>query len=240
MTMAEPPIKDADLDRATDREYAAVSVLAVLGVVLAALGVSAFLAPPLVVVPTLAAGLSVAALRRIRRSRGVLTGTRLAVTGLALGAGLALAAGGYHAWNWYGEYRTLKSLQARTHAITDQIVAREYAEVFEQIPAGSPQHKAGLNLFRARLTGLFTGAGDPVGHELRALQILRTEREEAVAMAEVRLRLEQRTLEFNLWYQPDEAGRWRFVGVSGRETFESASRRGGPPPPPLPGPFSRG
>jgi len=238
--MDERPLDETDLDRAIDREYAAVSVLAILGVVLGALGVSAFLAPLLVAVPVLAAGLSLAALRRIRRSRGVLTGTRLAMTGLALGAGLALAAGGYHAWQWYGEHRTLASLKTRAHAIADQILARRWTEVFAQISPDSPQHEAGADLFRRRLTGLFAGAGDPVGRQLQALQILRTERKEAVAMAEVRLRLEQRTLDFYLWFQPDASGQWRFVGVSGRETFESASRRGSRPPPPLRGPFSRG
>ena len=238
--MDDAPISEADLDRATDREYAAVSVLAVLGVVLAALGVLAFLAPPLVAAPALATVLSLAALRRIRRSRGVLTGGRLALAGLLLGAGLTLTAGGYHGWQWYGEYRTLTRLQARTHAITDQILARQYAEVFEQIAPDSRQHEAGLDLFRHRLAGLFAGAGEPVGRELRALQILRSERDEAIALAEIRVRLQQRTLDFNLWFQPDEAGRWQFMGVGGRETFESVSQRGGRGPAPLPGPFSRG
>ncbi len=238
--MDQPPIQDGDLDRATDREYAAISVPAVLAVGLAAVGVVAFLAPPLVAVPLLAAVMGLAALRRIRRSRGVLTGRRLALAGLTLGTGLTLAAGGYHGWTWYDEYRTLRSLAADTHAVMDRIVAREWTEVFKRIPPGTPQHKGGPDLFRRRLTGLFTGAGEPVDRQLRALQVLQTERDEAVAMAEVRLRLEQRTLDFNLWYQPDATGRWRFVGISGRETFESVSRRGGRPPAPLPGPFSRG
>jgi hypothetical protein len=238
--MDDPRIEDADLDRATDREYAAISVLAVLGVVLAALGVLAFLAPPLVAVPALAAGLGLTAFRRIRRSRGVLTGARLALAGLALGGGLTLAAGGYHAWDWYSEYRTLKSLQTRTHAVMDQVVAREWAEVYEQIAPDSPQQKLGLDRFRRRLTGLFAGAGKPEDRQLRALQYLALERGEPVAMAEVRLRLEQRTLDFSVWYRPDETGRWQFMGIGGWETFESVSRRGGPPVPPLPGPWSRG
>jgi len=238
--MDEHPIEEADLDRATDREYAAVSVPAVVGVGLAALSVVAFLNEFLVAVPVLAVVVSLSALRRIRRSRGVLTGRRLALVGVVLAAGLTVAAVGYHAWQWYAEHRTLASLQARTRAITDQIVAREYAKVFAQISPESPQHEAGADLFCRRMTGLFAGAGDLVKRQLRALQILRTERAEAVAMAEVRLRLEQRTLDFHLWYQPDEGGRWRFVGVSGRETFESASRHGGPAAPPLRGPYSRG
>lgn len=238
--MDDPPIQDGDLDRATDREYAAICVPAVLAVGLGALGVVAFLAPPLVAVPLLAAVLGLAGLRRIRRSRGVLTGRRLALAGLALGVGLTLAAGGYHGWTWYEQYRTLRSLEADTHGVMDRIVAREWTEVFERIPPDSPQQRGGLDLFRRRLTGLFAGAGEPADRELRALQVLRTERDEAVAMAEVRLRLEERTLDFNLWYQPDATGRWQFVGISGRETFESVSRRGGRPPAPLPGPFSRG
>jgi hypothetical protein len=238
--MTEPPIDEADLDRATDREYAAVSVPAVLGVVFAALGVVAFLAAPLVSVPILAAVLSAVALRRIRRSRGVLTGRRLALAGLALGLGLTLLAGGYHAWTWYGEYQTLETLKRRTHEVGDDLVARNYGTVFDRMPDGSPQRERGLDAFRAHLTRLFAGAGDPVGRSLRSLQILRTDRGEAIAAAELRLDLTQRTLEFQLWFRPDEEGRWQFIGVGGRETLESASRRGADPVAPMPGPYLRG
>jgi len=237
--MDNPPIQDGDLDRATDREYAAVSVPAVFSVALAALGVVAFLAAVLVAVPALAAVLGLVALRRIRRSRGVLTGTRLASAGLALGLALTLAAGGYHGWQWYDEHRTLTSLQTRTHAIMDQIMDRRWAEVWDQVPTDSNQQPLGLDRFRRGMTALFAGAGEAGDRELRALQILPTERGELVAVAEVRVRFENRTLDFNVWFQPDDAGRWRFMGVGARETFASASRHGGPAAPSVPGAFSR-
>ncbi len=237
--MAERPSKDADLDRAIDAEYAAVSTPAVLGAVCGTLGVTAFLAPPLVAVPVLAIALSLVALRRIRRSRGVLTGGRLALVGLLLGIGLTLGAGGYHAWSWYKTYPTLEPLRRRTHAIMDEITGRRWQEAFERITPQSPQRQAGFDLFRDRLTGLFAGAGDPVQRDLRALQIFQVETGERVAMAQVWLHLEHRTLEFNLSFQADEEGNWQFVGVAGRETFESTSIRGRPEPPRLRGPFER-
>jgi len=237
--MTEPPVPESELDRATDTEYAAVCVLAVLGVVFGALSVLAFLAEPLVAIPILATVLSAVSLRRIRRSRGVLTGARLAVAGLVLGPGLALAAGGFHGWQWYSQYRTLRTIERRAHALTDQVLARQYREVFEQISDDSPQRRMGFNLFQKCLIGLVAGAGDPAKRELRLLQKLQTDRGRAIALADMWVRMEHRTLEFSLWFAPDEEGRWQFIGIGGRETFESASRRGSGQPPPLPGPFKR-
>ena len=237
--MTECPIEDAELDRATDPEYAAVSVTAVLGVVLGALSVVAFLVWPLVAVPVLATAVSLAARRRIRRSHGVLTGRRLALAGLVLGLGLTAASAGYHGWQWYGQHRTLHALRDWTDRLLDQGVAGKYEEVFEQMPAGTPQRKGGIDLFRRRLDGLFAGAGAVRDRRLRSLQILQAEGGLTVALAEVRLALEQRELQFQVWFQPDAEGRWQFVGLGGRETFASALERDTPGPQPLLGPFER-
>jgi len=121
----------------------------------------------------------------------------------------------------------------------DEIADGDWKDAFDRISPESPQRKAGLDLFRDRLTGLFAGAGKPVERQLRALQIFRVETGEQVAMAQVWLRLEHRTLEFNLSFQMDREGNWQFVGLGGRETFESTSIRGQPAPPPLRGPFER-
>jgi len=248
--MTEPPTQpvpaadeadlESELDRATDREYAAVSTHAVLGVAAAALGVVAFLAEPLVVVPLVATILSAWGLRRIRRSRGVLTGRRLALAGLGLGLALALGAGGYHAWRWFHLWRTLTALEAEAGAIVDEVAARRWVALFDRIAPDSPQRRMGADRFRERLVGLLAGAGEVQERLLRSLQVLRTERGEAVALADLVLRTEHRELEFQIWFQPDAEGRWRFIGLGARETFASAARRGTPPPRPLPGPFQRG
>jgi len=238
--MTESPVPESELDRATDVEYAAISVPAVLGVVFGALSVLAFLAEPLVAIPILGAVLSAVGLRRIRRSRGVLTGTRLAVAGLVLGVGVTLAAGGYHGWRHYSQYRTLKAIEQRARSITTEILDREYRAVFDRIAEDSPQRRAGFDLFRERLVGLVGGAGDLVEQEMRLLQQLQTDRGQTIALANMVIRMEHRTLEADLWFTPNEEGQWEFIGMSARETFESASRRGGAPPPALHGPFKRG
>ena len=238
--MTESPIPDAELDRATDPEYAAVSVTAVLGVVLAALSVVAFLARPLVAVPVLATVVSLAARRRIRRSHGVLTGRHLALAGLALGIGLTAASAGYHGWQWYDQQRTLHALREWADGIMDQVVAGKYKEVFDAMPADSPQRKAGFDLFRQRLGGLFAGAGAVRDRRLRSLQVLHAEGGLTVALAEVRLALRERELQFQVWFQPDAQGRWQFVGLGGRETLRSELERGTAGPEPLRGPFERG
>jgi hypothetical protein len=75
--MAEP-ISDDPLDRATDPEYAAACPLAVVALIVAALGAAAFLAPPLVAVPLAAAVMGFAAVRKFQKSRRVLAGRRSA------------------------------------------------------------------------------------------------------------------------------------------------------------------
>jgi len=237
--MTQPPIQDAELDRATDPEYAAVSVTAVLGVILAVLSVVAFLVWPLVVVPVLAVGVSLLARQRIRRSHGVLTGRRLALGGLALGLGMLVASGGYHGWRWLDERRSLGMLNVWANALMDQVLAKRYKDVFDQMPPDTPQRKQGFDFFRDRLNGLFADAGAVRGCRLRSLQLLKSEGK-AVALAEVDLSLEQRVLRFQLWFQPDAEGRWQFVGLGGRETLQSELNRGTPGPPPLFGPYERG
>jgi len=238
--MTDPPIRDSELDLATDPQYAAVSVTAVLGVALAVLSVVAFYVWPLVAVPVVAAGISLVGWRRIRRSHGALTGRRLALGGLALGLGIAAASGGYHAWLWYDEHRSLRTLNQWAETLMDQVLAKKYKDVFEQMPPESPQRKADFALFRDRLQGLFADAGAVRDRRLRALQILKTEDGVTVAMAEIRLTLEQRELQFRLWFQPGPDGRWQFVGMGGRETFRTAMEHDTPGPAPLLGPYERG
>jgi len=123
----------------------------------------------------------------------------------------------------------------------DAILASRYEEVFEKLPADSPQGKAGLESFRKGIRDLFEGGGSLVGRKLMSLQILPTERGVLVAPAATRVTLDRRILEMTLWFRLEEDGHWRLVGVGGQETFESMAKygdEGGPAD--VPGPYERG
>jgi hypothetical protein len=233
-------LRDGELDRATDMEYASVSTLAVLALVAGLAGVVAFWAPPLVGVPVLAAVLGGAALRQIGRSAGVLAGRKPAMAGLMLGVGLALAAGVYHGLAWWNETSTLGTLKARALAVTDDLAAGRYDEVFNQFPEDfrrgvqqSPEE------FRRRVGPLFEGAGPVVSRRLDSLLPLEAEGGVAVSPAEMTVEFEKRTLALSVWFQRRPSGEWDLVGIGGQETIESMTRHeGAPAPRPVPPPYT--
>lgn len=234
------PVSEAELDRATDPEYAAVSTAAVVGVIFGVLGFSAFVAAPFVGLSVLGAVLGIAALRKIRRSRGVLVGRKLAIAAISLGAATAALGGGYHAAVWLDARQTLQDLERRALDVTDALVAGRYDDVFAQLPEDFRRREKGPEEFRRRFVPLFEGAGKLVGHKLLSLQILATEKGETVAPADVRVELEQRVLELNLWFRLDDDGAWHLVGIGGQETLESAARHHPEKAPTaIPGPYQR-
>jgi len=231
---------DKHLDRATDPEYAAVCPLAVVAVILAALGGVAFLKPPLVAIPIIAMVLGLAALRKIRKAQGVLVGRRLALTAVVVGAAVAAAGGGKHVIIWLNEQRTLEDLKTQAAEVIDDILAGRYETVFETLPDDTPQRKAGLDAFRRGLSGLLEGGGNLVERELMSLQILPTERRGLVAPADMRVTLERRILQITLWFRQEEDGGWRLAGVGGQETLESMTKHGDRDgPAEVPAPYER-
>lgn len=237
--MAES-VTDDRLDRATDPEYAAVCPLAVVAVIVAALAWIAFLKPPLVAIPIMALVLGLAALRKIRKSQGVLVGRKLALAAVVVGIAVAAAGGGKHLIVWLNEQRTLEDLKTQAAEAIDDILAGRYETIFERLPDDTPQRKAGLEAFRRGLAGLFEGGGSLVERELMSLQVLPTERGVLVAPADMRVTLERRILQVTLWFRQEEDGGWRLAGVGGQETLESMTKhgdRGGPAE--VPAPYER-
>jgi len=238
--MAEP-ISNDQLDRATDPEYAAVYPLAAVALIVAALGGAAFLAPPLVAVPVVAIVMGLAALRKIRKSQGVLAGRKLALAGLVFGIATAALGGGYHLSIYLGEQRTLEDLKTQAFETIDEILAGRYEKVFESLPDDSVQRKVGRESFCKVISRLFEGGGNLVERDLMTLQILPTERGVLVAPADMRVTLEARILQVTLWFRLEEDSGWELVGVGGQETLESIAKYGDDDTPPdVPAPYERG
>jgi hypothetical protein len=243
---------DGQLDRATDAEYAAVSTAAVIGLALAVAGLVAFWAPSLAsawpvtcamtAVPLVGAVLSAASLRRIRRSRGVLTGGRLAAVGIAVGAAVTLGAASYHIHTYIIDLRTLRSLESRAYEVVDELLAGRYDTVYEMVPPEFRPYATGSAApseaqFRSHLEPLFKDAGEPLSRTLLALQIL-PQKDHLIAPAELHVELEHRALNVTIGFVLAPSGRWELVGVGGEETLASQLKSRSPTAPvEVPGPF---
>jgi len=227
---------DSLLDRATDPEYAAVSVTAVSGLILSALGAVAVVlsAAFLVVVPLAGLVTSAIALHQVRRAKGVLTGRWLAIGGMVLGAALALVSGGRSLLAWHQEKTTLQELRNGALEAVDALAAGDYEKLLARMPPEMRAHRENiLAELHQRFDPLFADAGRLVDRKLLSVEIRQTESGEVVAPARVRADLERRILEVTTFWAkarrpaPGEPT-WQMVGGFGEETFESTTKFGTP------------
>ena len=230
------------VDRATDPEYAAVSPLAIMGLVFALTGIAAFFVAPLVAVPLLGFAVSLAAWRRIRRSEGVVTGQSLAQVGIALGAALALASAAYHLETFREQRQSLHLVEAKANEAVQAIIDKDYQKVYLSMPEDFRARQAGTEKdFAAALEAWFKDAGAFKEQNLLALTQVPTKEKRLIQKAQVRVDLQKRSLEFLLWYLQDQTGEWRLVGVACGESFDSqvrsANEQAPPPPPPVEAPI---
>jgi hypothetical protein len=228
--MAQVPT-ESELDRATDAEYAAVSVLAVVGLVFAAFGGVALALPVagfLVVLPVAGLALSLIALIRIRRSKGTLTGHWIAVVGVALGGVMGLLSGGQQLLAWHQQADENHVLTTATFEVAEALAAGDYEKVLVRIPAD--QRRTGgatAELLRSRFAPLFAGAGRITDRRLLSLDPKTTDAGERVAIGRVRIGMEHRAVLVTLLWtsaaSPGVApGTWQMVGASGEEALETS------------------
>lgn len=234
----EPPkpelLIDGVLDRATDAEYAAICGMAVVGLILSVVGAVALLAVPLLAVPVVGALVSLAAIRKIRRSEGVLTGKHVAIAGLAIGALMTAGVGVYHLQNWYAQRQMLGMVKDQAYDVIDELLAGQYAEVLARMPEDFRKRQApgGPEELKNNLAPLLKGGGAVVNRQLLTLMPVRSKEGHLLAPAQMRVDLEKRVLEFTLWFMRTEADTWELVGIAGTETVESVIKNGTPGTPP--------
>jgi hypothetical protein len=215
-----PP--DGQLDRALDPEYAAISTAAVLGLVSGVAGLLSFVVLPLVVLPAVGLALGLLAIRKIRRSEGILAGRGIAMAASVLGAFVLVGSTAYHAQGWLSERRVLEDLSNRSYDIMDDILAGRYAKVYNMIPEDfRRQQGRGPEEFRSHVEPVLAGAGSVLRRTLMSLEIIRTDDGAIVAPAKMRMELERRYLDFQFVFKQTPEGMWDLIGIGASETFES-------------------
>jgi hypothetical protein len=230
---------DGQLDRATDPEYAAVSLMAVGGLALGVLGALAYWVAPFLALSAMGVVVSLLALRKIRRSEGVLTGRWVAVAGAAIGAIVTVAGAAYHLTTFVQEHRMLTALEVRAFEVVDNLAADRYEQVYKMMPEEFRVRQAsGPQQFRDRIYPLFKGAGAVEKRGLTSLRVLHASDGATVAPASIRVELERRLLDMTIWFKENGDGQWELVGVGGVEPMESPLKfRSEEAPITVPGPY---
>ena len=218
----KPLPQDGQVDRALDPEYAAISTMAVLGLVAGVLGLLSFQMMPLIVLPALGLVMGLLALRKIKRSEGILTGRGIALGAAVLGGLVLAGAGGYHLQGWLSERRVLEDLSNRSYEITDDVLAGRYDKVYNMIPEDLRRRQGGSPAaFRAHVAPGFAGAGSILRRTLMSLKFASAEDGSLLASATMRVELERRYLDVQIVFRQSSAGTWDLIGVGVGETFES-------------------
>jgi hypothetical protein len=218
---------DGQLDRAIDPEYAAISTMAVVALGTSIAGAAAFLGAPLVAVPLLGLVIGLAALRKIRRSQGVLAGRGVALAAVLVGGAVAAGAAAYHVQAYLRTQAMLQSLETRAYAVVDDLAAGQYQKVYEMMPEQFRRRQgAGVDAFRGRMEPSFKGAGPLVRRTLLSLQVIQSEDGTVVAPALMRMEFERRYLDMSVYFLEAAPGRWDIVGVAAEETFDSQAKFG--------------
>jgi len=229
MVDVEPSLRQLEprLDRAIDHEYAAVSTLAVLSLVLGLLSlpalalafVSSFKYWLLNLIPLAAVVLASAGLYRIRRSEGTLAGRRIAMVGLALGGLLLLSGIVLHGHRhlerraYRAEVREAAFAQFKDFA--PEGLGRLYDRFGESFRA-----KVWREGFVGYLAGLSRGAGEIQKREVISIDLFPRDEGDISARVFFRLRGKSRCIDMRVWFERVGEGEWRPLSVSAGWAFE--------------------
>ncbi len=240
-SVAQGPEDDTLLDRMVEPEYAAISVKAILSLILAGIGALALLPkqpylpidgiiyrlPILIVLPLVALAASVTALRSIRRSEGTLVGLRAATLAAVLSAAFVIGSIGLHGYIQYRENELHRSLLEATQGYLELLMQEKYEPVYQEMAANNPliaEKGSTFNQWSSHVKQLMTTGGDYYGRDLQRHGIKKpedpTEGTDHRGQVGYRFRFERGAVDLNFVFRDTDQG-WKLIGAgaSGAAVF---------------------
>jgi len=239
---AEPaaPRDDAHLDRAVEPEYAAVSVMAILALILTGVGALAMLprqayvgipgvtyrAPILLVLPVASLLFALVARRKIVRSEGTLVGLRAATAAVTLSAVFVAGSVALHGYLQHRQYSLNQALLTETQGYLDRLLNGDYESVYREMAANNPGIVSeGLSptVFGEMVGSRLKGGGDYYGRRLQNQGV--TVPDDAADGGEIRGYVTHRFLfkrgavDLNFIFA-EQDGRWKLMLVKPSMAFE--------------------
>jgi hypothetical protein len=231
---------DAHLDRAVEPEYAAVSVMAILALILTGVGALAMLpqqayvgipgvtyrAPILLVLPVASLLFALAARRKIVRSEGTLVGLRAATAAVALSALFVAGSVALHGYLQHRQYSLNQAILTETQGYLDRLLNEDYESVYREIAANNPGIVSeGLSptAFGEMIGSLLKQGGDYYGRRLQNQGV--TMPEDTTEDGEIRGYVTHRFLfkrgavDLNFIFAQRD-GRWKLMLVKPSMAFE--------------------
>jgi len=245
---AQGPEDDTLLDRMVEPEYAAISVKAILSLILAGISALALLPSPLylsfpgigyglpllIVLPLVALAASVAALRSIRRSEGTLVGLRAATLAAGLSAAFVIGSIGLHGYTQYREKQLHRTLLEATQRHLELMMQEKYEPVYLEMAANNPriaEKGPTLNQWSSRIKQLMTTGGDYYGRDLHRHGIKKpedpTEGTDPRGQVVYRFRFKRGGVDLSFVFRDSGQG-WKLMGV-GANGVAVFPRRGDQP-----------
>lgn len=232
-SVAQGPEDDTLLDRMVDPEYAAISVKAILSLILAGIAALALLPSPLylsipgigyglpllIVLPLVALAAAVAALRSIRRSEGTLVGLRAATLAAVLSAAFVIGSIGLHGYMQYREKELHRSLLEAAQGYLELMMQEKYEPVYQEMAANNPliaEKGPTFNQWSSHTKHLMTTGGDYYGRDLQRHGVKKpedpTEGTDAGGEVVYRFRFKRGGVDLSFIFRDTDQG-WKLMGV---------------------------
>ncbi|NIA20750.1 MAG: hypothetical protein GWP05_02010 [Anaerolineaceae bacterium] len=222
---------DAHLDRMVEPEYAAVSMKAILALILTGLGALALLPkqpylsipaisyrlPILIVLPLIALAAAVAALRAIRRSEGTLIGLKAATVATVLSAAFILGSIGQHGYMQYRQKELLRTLREAAQGYLELVMQEKYEPVYQELAANNPliaERGPTFKRWRSNIHRFMTTLGDYYGRNLQRQDLVRpkdpSEGADLRGVVVHRFRFERGGVDLNFVFKDTDQG-WKLM-----------------------------
>lgn len=232
---------DTRLDRVVEPEYASVSGLAIFALLLATVGVVAFLPLPaglplpmtwfrlpiLLLVPLATIPFAVTAIRQIRSSAGTKVGIALAHSALALSLIFAIGAGTVHGLGQWGHHKRQLALVSAAENILSAILNNQPDTVLAALVrsgVATPANRGKFLMHWNQTQRLLHGDGPYYGRMLNRIGAYKQDAEDAsearydIGVVIYRLQFQRAALDLRFQFRLIE-DQWKLVGITESQAF---------------------
>lgn len=183
-------LRESDLDRVVEPEYAAISGTAIIALLLAPLGLLSLHAiyfqmfdipvPILLILPLVSLAVALAAIRSIRQSEGTRVGIRIASVAAILSGLIFIGSGGYHVHRITQQIERQDRLKAEAEADMQAIFTGRYSTIYNKMLLFNPGMSKELPLqeWTSRMNDLLYGGGTYYGSRIQAMRMFTVQKDE--------------------------------------------------------------
>lgn len=183
-------LRESELDRAVEPEYAAISGTAIIALLLAPLGLLSLYeiyfqmfnipVPILLILPLVSLAVALAAIKSIRQSEGTRVGIRIASIAAVLSGLIFIGSGGYHVHHIMQESDLKNRLKAAALMDSQAIFTGRYNTIYSKMLLFSPEMSKEMPLqeWTSQMNDFLYGGGAYYGSRIEATRMFSMKKDE--------------------------------------------------------------